>query len=55
MPPVLPFLCLCLERLVIVWANGVGIHDGLGRDNDMDRYIGYGGRHCLGHGIDEAP
>ena len=37
MPPILPFLCLCLEQLVTVRVNGGGMCDGLGRGSDQER------------------
>ena len=49
MPPILPFLCLCLKRFFVVWVNGGEIRDGLGRSSDRDCCVGDGGHHRLGH------
>ena len=54
-PPVLPFLCLRFERLVVVRVNGGGISDSLGRDGDGDHCVGDGGSHCLSYVRDKDP
>ena len=38
--PIIPFLCLCLERFFAVRVDGGGIRDGLGRGSDWDRCVG---------------
>ena len=53
-PPVLPFLCLCFKRLVVVRVDGGGIID-LGRDRDRDHFVGNDSCHCLSYVRDEAP
>ena len=55
MPPTLPFLCLHLERFVVVQVDGRGIRDGIGSGSYRDHCVGDGSCHCLGHGCDEAP
>ena len=54
-PPVLPFLCLCFERLVVLQVDSMEISDGLGREGNMKRCVGSGGRHHLVYGCDKAP
>ena len=55
MPPTLPFLCLHLERFVVVQVDGRGIRDGIGSGSYRDHCVGDGSCHCLGHGRDKAP
>ena len=44
-PPLIPFLCINLERLVVVRVYYGGLCDGLGSDSDRDRCVGNGGCH----------
>ena len=51
----LPFLCLCIERLVVVRVDVEGISDGLGRDGDVDCCVGDGGCHLLSYSRGDNP
>ena len=52
-PPVLPFICLSFEQLIVVRVDCRGISDDIGRDGDRERCVG--GHHLLDYGRDEAP